>query len=290
MADVSEKRRLDRRVRGLACLVVIAGVSIGEKIALANDRYVIGRQSDVDICFDDELVSRRHAEIVVRPEGSVLRDLESRNGTYCNERKVTVRELRDGDLIWIGGSVLKYLAPDSAESLYLSVMSERARLDGLTGLLNRRTFDERLQRTFPRCRDLREPLSVVLVDVDHFKRVNDEWGHPAGDAVLRALAVLLKDAFRPTDLLARYGGEELGLILPYTSEQEAMIVGERVRGLVESREIVFQGCRIRVTISLGVAELSDDLNAPEELVGRADKALYAAKHQGRNRAVCFSAI
>jgi diguanylate cyclase (GGDEF)-like protein len=128
------------------------------------------------------------------------------------------------------------------------------------------------------------------VDVDHFKRVNDEWGHPAGDAVLRELAALLKDAFRPTDLLARYGGEELGLILPYTSEQEAMIVGERVRGLVESREVVFQGCRIRVTISLGVAELSDDLNTPEELLGRADKALYAAKHQGRNRAVCFSAI
>lgn len=121
MADASEKRRLDRRVRNLACLVVIAGASIGEKIALAKDRSVIGRQADADICLDDELVSRRHSEMVVQPDGTViLRDLGSRNGTYCNERKVTESALKDGDLIWIGGSVLKYLAPDSAESLYVS--------------------------------------------------------------------------------------------------------------------------------------------------------------------------
>lgn len=291
MADASEKRRLDRRVRNLACLVVIAGVSIGEKIALAKDRYVIGRQTDSDICFDDDLVSRRHAEIVKSPDGTViLRDLESRNGTYCNERKVTARTLKDGDLIRIGGSVLKYLAPDSAESVYVSVMSERARLDGLTGLLNRRTFDERLQRIFLRCRDLREPLSVALVDVDHFKRVNDQWGHPAGDAVLKEIAAQLNDTFRPTDLLARYGGEELGLILPYTNEQEAVVVGERVRNHVGSREVMFQQCRIRVTISVGVAQLADDLETPEVLLSRADKALYAAKQQGRNRTICFSAI
>ncbi len=291
MADASEKRRLDRRVRNLACVVVIAGASIGEKIALAKDRYVIGRQADADICLDDELVSRRHSEMVVQPDGTViLRDLGSRNGTYCNERKVTERALKDGDLIWIGGSVLKYLAPDSAESLYVSVMSERARLDGLTGLLNRRTFDERLPRICLRCRDLHEPLSVALIDVDHFKRVNDHWGHPAGDAVLKDIAAVLKDTFRPTDLLARYGGEELGLILPYTNEQEAVVVGERVRDQVGFHDVLFQQHRIRVTISVGVAQLTDDLETPEALLSRADKALYAAKQQGRNRTVCASSI
>ncbi|MEW6681441.1 MAG: GGDEF domain-containing protein [Nitrospirota bacterium] len=290
MADASEKRRLNRKVRNLACLVVISGASIGEKIALAKDRYLVGRQADADICFDDALVSRRHAELLVAPEGVViLRDLGSRNGTYCNEQKITERELRDGDLLWIGGSVLKYVAPDSAESLYVNVMSDRARLDGLTGLLNRRTLEDYLERIFQRCRALHEPLSVAMVDVDHFKRVNDEWGHQAGDFVLKEIASLLKHGFRPTDLLARYGGEEFGLILPYTNEQEALTVGERIRSAVAAHRFEFREQRIHVTISVGIAELSERLEAAPVLIGHADRALYAAKQRGRNQTVCFSA-
>lgn len=284
-------RRLDRRVRSLACLVVIAGVSIGEKIALSKDRWVIGRQSNADICLDDPLVSRRHAEIAVGKDGeSVIRDLGSRNGTYCNEHRIVERVLREGDLIRIGGAVLKYLAPDSAESAYISAMADRARLDGLTGLFNRRTFQEYLHRMFLRCRSLHEPLSVALVDVDHFKRVNDTWGHQAGDFVLKEIAALLKDEFRPTDLLARYGGEELGLILPYTNEQEALKVGERLRSQIASHEFAFQGQRLRVTISVGVAELAEDMETPEALVDDADRALYAAKQRGRNQTVGVSEI
>jgi diguanylate cyclase (GGDEF)-like protein len=287
--DALTKRRLDRQARELACLVVIAGSAIGDKIPLAADRLVIGRQSHADICFDDELVSRNHAEILVQKDGgAVIRDLGSRNGTYCNERRITQEVLKDGDLLRIGGSVLKYLGPDSAENVYVSVMADRARLDGLTGLCNRRTFQEYLDRIFFRCRNLGEPLSLIVADLDFFKRVNDEWGHLAGDYVLQEIAALLKNSFRPTDLFARYGGEELGLILPYTTAKEAAVVGERMRTSVAAHEFVFEGRRISVTISLGVAELADNVGTPDVLLARSDKALYAAKQQGRNRTVCFA--
>ncbi|MEO6667372.1 MAG: GGDEF domain-containing protein [Nitrospiria bacterium] len=278
--------RLGRPVRDLACLVVVAGTGIGEKIPLATDRLVIGRQPDADVCLIDALVSRHHAEIVVDQDGFLLRDLSSRNGTFCNERQVTERILEDGDLIHIGGSAFKYVGRDSIEHLYLSVMADRARMDGLTGLFNKQTFQDYLERTVLRCRDLREPLSVVLLDIDWFKRVNDRWGHPAGDAVLQETAGLLKDGFRPTDLFARVGGEELGLILPYTDADGALKVGERMRKRVAEHAVVFEGHTIGVTVSVGVADMGEDVDEAL-LVARADQALYAAKKQGRNRTMCF---
>lgn len=282
-------KRLDRPVRDLACLVVIAGASIGEKIPLAQNRVVIGRQSDVEIGLDDSMVSRRHAELAIGPDGrAVIRDLGSRNGTFSNERRVTEEVLHDGDLIRIGGTVLKYLEANSVEHLYVSVMADRAALDGLTGLFNKRTFQDHLRRAFPRCRNLHEPLSVILVDVDFFKRINDQWGHPAGDYVLKEIAVRLKDGFRPTDLFARWGGEELGLILPYTNGKEAAAVAERMRAGVASPPFVFEGRTIEVTISLGVAEMVESVENADALVAHADQALYAAKREGRDRVACFA--
>ncbi len=282
-------KRLDRPVRNLACLVIIAGAAIGEKIPLTQHRVVIGRESDVEICLDDSMVSRRHAELVIGPDGrSVIRDLGSRNGTFCNERRITEEVLHDGDLIRIGGSALKFLEADSVEHLYVSVMADRAALDGLTGLFNKRTFQDHLRRAFSRCRNLHEPLSVILADVDFFKRINDQWGHPAGDYVLKEIAARLKDSFRQTDLFARCGGEELGLILPYTNGKEAAAVAERMRAGMVSLPFVFEGRTIEVTISLGVAEMVESLEDADALVARADQALYAAKRQGRDRVACFT--
>jgi diguanylate cyclase (GGDEF)-like protein len=287
MADAAPARRLDRQERSLACLVFIAGLSVGEKIPLSKDRMVIGRQSDSDICLDDVLVSRHHAEIVTRPDGvMVLRDLESRNGTLCNDQRITERVLQEGDVIWIGRSVLKYLGPNSAESVYVSVMGDRARMDGLTGLVNRHTFQEYLQRLVLRCRSLQEPLSVVLIDVDPFTLTNDTSASAAGDYVVKELAVLFKNAVRPTDLVARYGAEELSLILPHTTAVEAVAVAERLRKTVASRQFVFAGQRIVVTISLGVADLTAQMDGIGALLQVADQSLSAAKQQGRNRTVC----
>jgi diguanylate cyclase (GGDEF)-like protein len=256
---------------------------------LTQHRVVIGRQSDVEICLDDSMVSRRHAELAIGPDGrAVIRDLGSRNGTFCNERRVTEEVLHDGDLIRIGSTALKYLEADSVEHLYVSVMADRAAHDGLTGLFNKRTFQDHLRRAFSRCRNLHEPLSVILVDVDFFKRINDQWGHPAGDYVLKEIAVRLKDGFRPTDLFARWGGEELGLILPYTTGKEAAAVAERMRAGVASPPFVFEGRTIEVRISLGVAEMVESVEDADALVAHADRALYAAKREGRDRVACFA--
>jgi diguanylate cyclase (GGDEF)-like protein len=287
MTDASPQRRLNRQERSLSCLVVIAGLSIGQKFALSKDRIVIGRQADSDICFDDPLVSRHHAEIITRPDGtSVLRDLVSRNGTLCNDQRITEHVLRDGDVVWLGRSVLKYLAPDSAVNIYANAASDSARLDGPTGLVNRPTFQEYLDRMVSRCRSLREPMSVILLDVDHFKRVNDTWGQPAGDFVLKELAALLKHAVRPTDLLARYDGGKLGLVVPYTTVIEALVVAERMRTTVAARRFTFNGQLIPVTISLGVTDLIEQIEGTEALLQSADHALCAAKQKGRNQTVC----
>jgi diguanylate cyclase (GGDEF)-like protein len=287
MADAAPRRRLEREERSLACLVVIAGLAIGEKIALSKARTVIGRQADADIRFDDPLVSRHHAEIVAQPDGTaILRDLESRNGTFCNDKRITERALHEGDVIWVGRAVLKYLGPNSAESVYVSVMGDRERVDALTGLINRRTFLEYLKRLMLRCLSLQEPLSVILIGVDPFKLPNDSWSQPAGDYVVKELAAMFKKAVRPTDLVARYGGEELALILPHTTAVEAVAVAERIRTSVATRHLMFAGQRLSVTISLGVADLSTGMEGPDSLMESANRALADAKQQGRNRTAC----
>lgn len=282
------RRRMDRLNQQLACLIMVVGPMIGEKFPLAKECMVIGRQREAEIFIDDTSISRRHAEVVQKADGTaVLRDLDSKNGTFCNDEKIREKALKDGDLIRIGDAILKYVGPNSIEHLYLDEMSERALRDGLTGLFNKEMFHLSLARNLSRCKDLREPLSVGMIDLDWFKKINDGWGHPAGDYVLKEFGALIKNAVRPTDLLARYGGEEFGLILPHTNLAEARIVGERIRSRVADHAFVFNRQRLPVTISVGLAERTDGIEDADALVARADKALYQAKQNGRNLTYCF---
>jgi diguanylate cyclase (GGDEF)-like protein len=173
-------------------------------------------------------------------------------------------------------------------SLLLQRTWEQAIRDSLTGMFNRRHFDERLEEEHRRTTRYHHPLSVVMVDVDHFKTINDQHGHPAGDRVLKAISEALVEATRTSDMVFRYGGEEFAVLLPETSIEEAVLVAERIRGLVPRR--VRQSAKVApVTVSLGVAGMGGDIPAlsAEGLVGRADGALYLAKQSGRNR-VCAS--
>lgn len=283
-----DRRRLDRANFNLPCLVIVAGPSLGEKFPIAKERIIIGRHREAEIWINDESVSRKHAEVVSKDGRIFLHDLGSKNGTYRNGQKIFEIELRDGDLIRTGEATFKYLGPNNVEQFYLDEMSERAKRDGLTGLFNKQTFHTCLERIFLRCRDLGEPLSVAMIDLDWFKRINDKWGHPAGDYVLKEFANLIKPSIRPTDLFARWGGEEFGLILSHTGLKEAPIAAERIRNRVAGRFFLFEGHRLPVTISIGVTERTGDDKTIEALIARADKALYQAKQTGRNRTCCFA--
>ncbi len=162
-----------------------------------------------------------------------------------------------------------------------------ASTDGLTGLNNHRTFQERLQQEIERARRFDTPLSLLMIDIDRFKKFNDTYGHTQGDEVLKIIAGILKDNVRSIDFVARYGGEEFAVILPQVDLEGALVVAERIRRSAENYELVFNGHKERVTLSIGVATYPDDASNREELIDHADKALYLAKRTGRNRLCSF---
>lgn len=169
-------------------------------------------------------------------------------------------------------------------------LEELASTDALTGLHNRRFLLERLEEEVKRVRRYGPPLSLLLLDVDHFKKTNDRLGHPAGDEVLKSISRALKSFARETDLVARHGGEEFAILLPSTDEQGARTVAERVRQEIERLEIVWEGKTIPARVSLGVTALEGEDDTAEQMVSRADQSLYAAKETGRNRVITFSEI
>ncbi len=163
-----------------------------------------------------------------------------------------------------------------------------ASTDGLTGLINHRTFQEKLQIEIDRARRFGHKVSLLMIDIDHFKKFNDTYGHTNGDEVLKRVACILQDNIRSIDLAARYGGEEFAVVLPQVSLPGAIVVAERIRKKTEEHELVFNGKKEHVTVSIGVATFPDDASDREELIDNADKALYLAKRTGRNRVCAFS--
>lgn len=161
--------------------------------------------------------------------------------------------------------------------------------DGLTGLLNRKTWDQQITQEFKRYQRYRHPASLIMMDIDHFKKINDGFGHPAGDQVIRHTAELIAGSLRGCDIAARYGGEEFAIILTDTDVEGAKVVAERIRSSVEATEVVHDGKSIRFTVSLGINELNADVEQESTWVELADKALYNAKHGGRNQVMVYPA-
>ncbi|RMG11828.1 MAG: GGDEF domain-containing protein [Deltaproteobacteria bacterium] len=271
-------------------LIVLSGTSVGRMFKIQAGEMLIGRSPDCDIMLDDDGVSRKHARLICTPDGKVkILDLGSTNGTWVEGSRVDFHGLQDGDRIQIGSAtILKYGYQDSVEEQFVSQLYESATQDGLTGLHNKRYFLEALHKEFAWHRRHGAPLTLILFDIDFFKKINDTYGHHAGDRVLMQVAQTCKRQLRTEDLLARYGGEEFACILRQTTVEQATVVAERVRRAVEST--VFEsehsdGSRLRipVTISVGVAGLSPQLSDEAALIQRADHFLYEAKRGGRNR-------
>jgi len=268
---------------GQPCLVIISGAEMGRRIDLTNEEVSIGRSDQCTVCVNSDLVSRRHAVINRILGHYIVVDLKSTNGTFVNDQRVERAELKDGDLLRTGKTVLKYLE-NNLELEYMQHILSLAAVDSLTGLYNKRHFDEVFGKEVARAEQSQQPLSLIVLDVDHFKKINDNFGHPAGDAVLKHVAAMVKSQIRPSDTLCRVGGEELALVLPQTPLSVATQAAESIRVAVDDTACDVQGTIIPATLSLGVAQLGPG-EVPEGLYRRADERLYAAKHSGRNR-VC----
>jgi diguanylate cyclase (GGDEF)-like protein len=281
----SISRISDRPTAKEACLVVIYGSELGKKYNLNSSSLVIGRSSKCDIQIDQESISRNHSKIVNTGKSILVRDLGSTNGTYVNDEPIDEYVLRDGDLIKIGRTIFKFLTGGNIENAYHEEIYRLTTIDGLTQIFNKRYFLETLEREIARSQRYRRSLSLVMFDIDHFKKINDSYGHLAGDYVLKHLASTVKTKIRREDLFARYGGEEFAIVLPEIDATNSKAFAEKIRQLVEKQDFRFENTRIQVTISMGVGAIDDEHNDAATLIKQADDYLYAAKSAGRNR-VC----
>jgi two-component system, cell cycle response regulator len=286
--------RLSRSGEKHAFLLVLSGPQFGDIFPLAPGKdLVIGRRDDCDLQIRDEGVSRRHASVEVRGAGAVVRDLGSANGTWVDGKRELEARVVDGARLQVGGqTTLKFIWADELEARYQMKLAEGALVDPLTGLHNRRHFEDRLGSELAAARRHRRSLSLLLCDVDHFKSINDEHGHLAGDETLKMIGVVLRGAVRKEDVLARYGGEEFVVIGRETALGGAQALGERIRRAVEQSRCTWQGHDLRVTVSVG-ATVSPGTRevvpgrTERELIQTADRALYLAKQAGRNRVVAL---
>src|SRR6185295_6334483 len=225
----------DSGKRDRAYLVVLAGASVGEMYKIEGDKTVIGRGQKAQIRLLDDGISREHAQLVLINDRIVLQDLGSTNGTYCNGLKVEAnKELVDGDKILVGSTtILKFTYHDNLDEIFQKQMYESALRDGLTKAFNKRYFTDRLESEFTFSIRHASPLTLVLFDIDHFKKVNYTYGHQAGDHILAELSNLMGTSLRTEDVFARYGGEEFGIICRGSDQAQGMIVGERIRRAVD---------------------------------------------------------
>jgi diguanylate cyclase (GGDEF)-like protein len=284
---VTTLEELKVKRKGDDCLVVIYApveAELGKRHVLHKDVATIGRDRDNDIVLDSDSVSRRHAKIEHRDGYFFCIDLDSTNGTFVNDEPepVTTCQLRRGDQLKIGDTIFKYLSGSDVEAQFHETIFNMTITDGLTDVSNKKQLDNVLLKEIPRAQRHGRELSVAMIDIDHFKEVNDTYGHLAGDSVLRDLAGILQKRLRPDDELGRYGGEEFCAILPETSLEGAAKIGEELRSLVESHAFLVEGEQIKVTISIGIAELKKGMDI-KAFYKSADEMLYQAKRNGRNR-------
>jgi len=270
-------------------LMVISGPSFGEMYRIRADRTILGRGEKADIRVVDDGISRAHTAVERDGGKLLLVDLGSTNGTYCNGTRVSRHELTDGDKISIGtATILKFTYQDQVDERYQKQLFESALRDGLTATFNRRYFVDRLHTEMRFAVRHSKSLGLLFVDIDHFKKINDTYGHQAGDAVLAGVAREMLTTIRTEDVLARYGGEEFAIICREVELEGVKALAERLRAAVERTKCEHGGHVIPVTISIGAA-VDRRITDPQALIAAADAAMYEAKRSGRNRVSVHSA-
>ena len=268
------------------CLIMVRGDFIGQVYELVKDVTWLGRSDAADLVISDTSISRKHAMVVLRADGFYLSDLESTNGTQLNRKDVTTAcLLQEGDKVAVGNVVFKFSYQDEDDTLYHKMLRNMAVKDGLTRIYNKRFFDEAVVKEFDYNRRNKTGLSLVMFDIDNFKQVNDTWGHPAGDSILRQLAELIEHEARGYDVFARVGGEEFVFLMRSASRDSAPALAERIRRVTADEIFKYESLELRITVSLGVSHCSggDEFASAEAFIAAADEKLYQAKGAGRNR-------
>jgi len=287
LTEASAARSPRSRVGDTACLVVIYGQDIGRRIQVGTEPLIIGRSPQSEVPIDQESISRSHCQIRFHDGEFRVRDLDSTNGTYVNDDLIAEEgRLRHGDQLKVGRTILKFIVGDDIEVQYHEEIYRIMTTDGLTQLHNKRYFDEALDKEVARAKRYKRTFSLLVFDIDRFKHINDTFGHLAGDAILRQLGAVMLGRLRRNDVVARVGGEEFALITPEVGLEGATELAEKINRLIKDTRFEFEGARLEVTVSVGVAEWQAAYDHPEDLFKAADDKLLDAKRLGRNR-VCF---
>lgn len=277
-----------RKFELVPVLNFVSGPEKGRVIAF-KERMVVGRSRSCSIPISDASCSRQHAAFDFIDNKFYVEDLKSTNGVRVNGTRIlNTYEIKEGDRVQLGDlTIIRFGFMPQAEASIQQDVYMRATRDGLTGVFNRKSFDEALEREVAYCQRHKKGLGLIIFDLDHFKKINDTHGHPAGDEVLRRTAETVQKLVRTEDLFARIGGEEFALLTRNESSESLRALGERVRAQIESVTVNFEQLTINVTVSVGVAfmDASEEALDKAVLFNRADNALYDAKKAGRNRVV-----
>jgi diguanylate cyclase (GGDEF)-like protein len=275
-----------------ACLVQYSGAGLGKRHLLQDKEVTIGRSTAATIFLNETSVSREHARFYLSDSYVEVEDKASSNGTYVNDEKIQGKvSLKDGDIIRLGTILLKFFDTDNIDGIVQDKIYRMATVDVLTQIFNRQYLMDALSSEFKVAKAYKSPLTIIYFDLDHFKKVNDSYGHNCGDVILKDSCNLVKKVVRKDDVFGRVGGEEFVIILPKTDAETAVELAERVRKVHESHifnlEYEKNGTNLTVAhkqyVSLGVAQLNSGMTEPEHLLGAADRKLYTSKETGRNK-------
>lgn len=288
------RRPRARPGRETPALIVMAGTDIGKVFYFDEEGKTIGRDVEVHIPLTDTLVSRRHAQVYRQKaeDGDgvhhVVVDLYSTNGTFVNGERISKAFLQDGDKIRIGDTTFKFTLHDETDHRYQQEIQRRIHLDDLTGLLSLNYFYERLERRLKQSRRSRSRVTVLMMDLDGLKAVNEKHGHLAGSFLIKSVAADLRERLGPLGEVGRYGGDEFIAFMPGFETEEILTHLENLRSAIAERRFSFKGKPVKVTLSVGLATFPWDGHSVEVLVAAADAALFSAKQQGKNRVVAHA--
>ena len=293
---MKESIRPQRELR--PALVFLTGDLLAVPIPLDREEVILGRALEAGVRINDKNISRQHAKINTIYDGEnqlteyVVTDLNSRNGTLLNGQRITHEKLQNGDKISIGEHILRFELLDEIDREYHRQIHRLLSHDDLTGLLSSRSFFSELRRETGRAKTENHQFCVLMMDVDHFKKVNDTYGHLTGSKTLEEIGSCITQILRSGDAAARFGGEEFAAFLLNAELSQALVAADRIRSEIEKQEfsVVRQGKFTKahhVTISIGIAAFPTDSSDPIELVEMADSALYRAKREGRNRVCAY---